>query len=108
MSPRQQLASNLPYWSAISGMKYIHAISLICHLDLNKNTVSTKVINVISLTVPQDCCDPIASCSCGTHTGHFACVCPAGFYGRGLVGDCKSRSFQFIYSLRARLFAYTR
>ena len=35
-----------------------------------------------------NCCDPLASCSCGTHTGHFACVCPAGYYGRGLMGDC--------------------
>ena len=64
--------------------------------------MNTKIIHVISLVVSKNCCDPIASCSCGTHTGHFACVCPAGFYGRGLVGDCKSRSFQFIYSLRPR------
>ena len=50
----------------------------------------------IPFTAPKDCCDPIASCSCGTHTGHFACVCPAGYYGRGLVGDCKSRLLSII------------
>ena len=39
----------------------------------------------------------MASCSCGTHTGHFACVCPAGYYGRGLVGDCTRRLFYAYY-----------
>ena len=34
------------------------------------------------------CCDASAQCSCGTHTGHYACVCPRGYYGQGLVGDC--------------------
>ena len=40
----------------------------------------------------------MASCSCGTHTGHFACVCPAGYYGRGLVGDC-TRKLLYAYHL---------
>ena len=44
----------------------------------------------------------MASCSCGTHTGHFACVCPAGYYGRGLVGDCKRRLLYgyYLYQIR--------
>lgn len=37
----------------------------------------------------RDCCDPYARCTCGTHTGHFACSCARGFYGTGLKGDCK-------------------
>ena len=37
------------------------------------------------------CCDKLASCSCGTHTGHFACLCPAGYYGSGLANSCKCK-----------------
>ena len=37
------------------------------------------------------CCDPIADCSCGTHTGHYACICPQGHYGQGLVGQCTGK-----------------
>ncbi|KAK8726504.1 hypothetical protein OTU49_010282 [Cherax quadricarinatus] len=35
------------------------------------------------------CCDPYATCTCGTHTGHFACTCRKGYYGTGLRGDCR-------------------
>ena len=35
-----------------------------------------------------DCCDARAQCTCGTHTGHYACVCPPGHYGTGFVDDC--------------------
>ena len=35
-----------------------------------------------------DCCHTQAQCTCGTHTGHYACVCPPGHYGTGLKGDC--------------------
>ncbi|XP_071491017.1 LOW QUALITY PROTEIN: sushi, von Willebrand factor type A, EGF and pentraxin domain-containing protein 1-like [Diadema antillarum] len=35
------------------------------------------------------CCDPAATCRCGTHTGSYDCVCPAGFYGSGLRGSCR-------------------
>ncbi|XP_045583570.2 sushi, von Willebrand factor type A, EGF and pentraxin domain-containing protein 1 isoform X3 [Procambarus clarkii] len=35
------------------------------------------------------CCDPYATCTCGTHTGHFACTCRKGYYGTGLQGDCR-------------------
>lgn len=41
------------------------------------------------------CCDPKAVCSCGTHTGHFACICPPGHFGRGLMGDCNRELPEF-------------
>eukprot|EP00095_Tigriopus_kingsejongensis_P000543 maker-scaffold212_size255419-snap-gene-0.10 protein:Tk00543 transcript:maker-scaffold212_size255419-snap-gene-0.10-mRNA-1 annotation:"hypothetical protein BRAFLDRAFT_103549" len=35
------------------------------------------------------CCDPRASCACGTHTGQHVCLCPPGYYGRGIQeGGC--------------------
>ncbi|KZS17024.1 putative Sushi [Daphnia magna] len=36
----------------------------------------------------SECCHPSAECTCGTHTGHYACLCPAGHYGTGLKDDC--------------------
>ncbi|KAG7158260.1 Sushi, von Willebrand factor type A, EGF and pentraxin domain-containing protein 1-like 3 [Homarus americanus] len=35
------------------------------------------------------CCDAYATCTCGTHTGHYACTCRQGYYGTGLRGDCR-------------------
>jgi len=35
-----------------------------------------------------DCCHPEAECTCGTHTGHYSCLCPPGHYGTGLKDDC--------------------
>ncbi|XP_068228821.1 sushi, von Willebrand factor type A, EGF and pentraxin domain-containing protein 1-like isoform X2 [Palaemon carinicauda] len=35
------------------------------------------------------CCDAFAACTCGTHTGHYACTCRKGYYGTGLRGDCR-------------------
>ncbi|XP_057660658.1 sushi, von Willebrand factor type A, EGF and pentraxin domain-containing protein 1-like isoform X1 [Diorhabda carinulata] len=35
-----------------------------------------------------DCCDEKAMCTCGTSTGHYACVCKAGYYGSGLKNNC--------------------
>ncbi|XP_076046526.1 sushi, von Willebrand factor type A, EGF and pentraxin domain-containing protein 1-like [Oratosquilla oratoria] len=37
----------------------------------------------------QDCCDAYGTCTCGTHTGFYACTCRPGYYGSGLQGDCK-------------------
>ncbi|XP_077981971.1 sushi, von Willebrand factor type A, EGF and pentraxin domain-containing protein 1-like [Glandiceps talaboti] len=34
------------------------------------------------------CCDSIARCVCGIHTGQYQCICPAGYYGNGLQGGC--------------------
>ncbi|XP_018585768.2 sushi, von Willebrand factor type A, EGF and pentraxin domain-containing protein 1 isoform X1 [Scleropages formosus] len=35
-----------------------------------------------------DCCDAMASCKCGTHTGQYDCVCEKGYYGKGLRNEC--------------------
>ena len=43
-----------------------------------------------------DCCHATAQCTCGTHTGHYACLCPPGHYGTGLKDDChRNYSFSF-------------
>ncbi|XP_075416413.1 sushi, von Willebrand factor type A, EGF and pentraxin domain-containing protein 1 isoform X2 [Tenrec ecaudatus] len=36
----------------------------------------------------KDCCDQMASCKCGTHTGQFECICEKGYYGKGLQHEC--------------------
>ncbi|XP_047448268.1 sushi, von Willebrand factor type A, EGF and pentraxin domain-containing protein 1 isoform X2 [Mugil cephalus] len=35
-----------------------------------------------------DCCDLMASCKCGTHTGQYDCICEKGYYGKGLQHEC--------------------
>ncbi|KAK7501166.1 hypothetical protein BaRGS_00007651, partial [Batillaria attramentaria] len=36
------------------------------------------------------CCHSNASCTCGTHTGKYECLCKPGYYGNGLGKDgCK-------------------
>ena len=42
-------------------------------------------------TGTQDCCHVDATCTCGAHDGYYSCICPAGYYGRGLRGDCHSK-----------------
>ncbi|XP_023311460.1 sushi, von Willebrand factor type A, EGF and pentraxin domain-containing protein 1-like [Anoplophora glabripennis] len=36
----------------------------------------------------SDCCDSKALCTCGTTTGHYACICQKGYYGSGLKNSC--------------------
>nr|XP_033465702.1 sushi, von Willebrand factor type A, EGF and pentraxin domain-containing protein 1 isoform X2 [Epinephelus lanceolatus] len=36
----------------------------------------------------MDCCDVMASCKCGTHTGQYDCICEKGYYGKGLQHEC--------------------
>ncbi|XP_043916972.1 sushi, von Willebrand factor type A, EGF and pentraxin domain-containing protein 1 isoform X2 [Protopterus annectens] len=36
----------------------------------------------------QSCCDIMASCKCGTHTGQYECICEKGYYGKGLQHEC--------------------
>lgn len=37
------------------------------------------------------CCDPRAICVCGTHTGQHSCLCPPGYFGRGIQqGGCQA------------------
>uniref|UniRef100_A0AAQ5XF31 Sushi, von Willebrand factor type A, EGF and pentraxin domain-containing protein 1 n=1 Tax=Amphiprion ocellaris TaxID=80972 RepID=A0AAQ5XF31_AMPOC len=38
--------------------------------------------------VGKDCCDLMASCKCGTHTGQYDCICEKGYYGKGLQHEC--------------------
>ncbi|KAL4236643.1 biological adhesion [Mactra antiquata] len=43
------------------------------------------------LCVGRNCCDKVATCNCGTHTGQYECMCPAGYYGNGLrTGGCQA------------------
>ncbi|KAL0970174.1 hypothetical protein UPYG_G00238360 [Umbra pygmaea] len=35
-----------------------------------------------------DCCDVMASCKCGTHTGQYDCICEKGHFGKGLQHEC--------------------
>ncbi|KAJ8305662.1 hypothetical protein KUTeg_016207 [Tegillarca granosa] len=38
----------------------------------------------------RNCCDDLARCKCGTYSGQYECVCPAGYYGSGLRrGGCR-------------------
>ncbi|XP_047361548.1 sushi, von Willebrand factor type A, EGF and pentraxin domain-containing protein 1-like isoform X4 [Vespa velutina] len=37
----------------------------------------------------KNCCDDLAICSCGITTGHYACICPIGFFGSGFKGSCQ-------------------
>ncbi|XP_015588785.1 sushi, von Willebrand factor type A, EGF and pentraxin domain-containing protein 1 [Cephus cinctus] len=37
----------------------------------------------------RGCCDDLATCTCGTATGHYACLCPQGYFGSGLRGSCQ-------------------
>ncbi|XP_070563038.1 LOW QUALITY PROTEIN: sushi, von Willebrand factor type A, EGF and pentraxin domain-containing protein 1-like [Ptychodera flava] len=37
----------------------------------------------------KNCCDSIARCVCGIHTGQYQCMCPAGYYGNGLKDGCQ-------------------
>lgn len=39
----------------------------------------------------RDCCDVMASCKCGTHTGQYDCICEKGYYGKGLQHECTGR-----------------
>ena len=51
------------------------------------------------------CCDAIAQCSCGTHTGHYACICPKGHYGQGLHGEC-TRKWYRVFKMKLAYFEY--
>lgn len=46
----------------------------------------------------KNCCDDLAICSCGITTGHYACICPVGFFGSGFKGSCQ-REYIFLLIL---------
>ncbi|KAJ8676666.1 hypothetical protein QAD02_012453 [Eretmocerus hayati] len=58
---------------------YVTADLQSCELVCAKDRIDTK------------CCDPTASCSCGTGSGRYKCMCPVGYTGSGLTGSCKHR-----------------
>ncbi|XP_045479696.1 sushi, von Willebrand factor type A, EGF and pentraxin domain-containing protein 1-like [Harmonia axyridis] len=56
------------------------------HVDLKVGDYIPLGINspCDNLCKGGDCCHKDAVCTCGTSTGHYSCVCPAGYYGSGL------------------------
>ncbi|CAK9810357.1 Sushi, von Willebrand factor type A, EGF and pentraxin domain-containing protein 1, partial [Anthophora quadrimaculata] len=44
--------------------------------------------NISEVGNEWNCCDNFATCACGTATGHYACICPIGYFGSGLNGSC--------------------
>ncbi|KAL0114992.1 hypothetical protein PUN28_010511 [Cardiocondyla obscurior] len=53
-------------------------------------TLPTDCNSLCSNSVANEtCCDDLATCTCGTATGHYACICPLGYFGSGLKGSCQ-------------------
>ncbi|XP_053975953.1 sushi, von Willebrand factor type A, EGF and pentraxin domain-containing protein 1-like [Hylaeus volcanicus] len=46
--------------------------------------------NVSEVEIEEGCCDNFATCACGITTGHYACICPTGYFGSGFKGSCHS------------------
>ncbi|PIK33677.1 putative sushi, von Willebrand factor [Apostichopus japonicus] len=61
------------------------------HEDLEEGAyVTEEPSSVVSLCIDgTNCCHEEALCRCGTHTGQYECICPAGHYGNGVGNDCK-------------------
>lgn len=49
--------------------------------------------NISEAENEQNCCDNFATCACGIATGHYACICPTGYFGSGFKGSCQRVSF---------------
>lgn len=61
------------------------------HEDLtNGRYIKQSIEKCSRLCVGQVCCDAMASCNCGTHTGKYECICPPGYFGNGLKGGCQA------------------
>ncbi|ESO11988.1 hypothetical protein HELRODRAFT_158373 [Helobdella robusta] len=61
------------------------------HEDLHSGNYvlqNLKYCQNLCNSVTENCCDTLATCKCGTHTGRYECVCKAGYYGSGLKGNC--------------------
>lgn len=70
--------------------KYVPvAIGSDCDILCTSNNEMNKVRE-------KNCCDDLAICSCGITTGHYACICPVGFFGSGFKGSCQ-REYIFIF-----------
>ena len=65
------------------------------HKDLGSSTYLQQEESQCAHMCPagRDCCDDRAECACGAHSGFYSCICPEGHYGRGLKGDCHSKTF---------------
>lgn len=50
----------------------------------------------------RDCCHAAALCRCGTQTGLYQCICPAGHYGTGIGDDCKRESYYDISLVKTK------
>ena len=59
-------------------------------INRNYDVCFKSKISTNCLIKGGDCCDGLATCSCGAHSGFYSCICPRGYFGRGLKGDCHS------------------
>lgn len=62
------------------------------HSDLHSGSYVPQSAKKCSTLCHEDgyCCHDNATCTCGTHTGKYECLCKPGFYGNGLGPDgCK-------------------
>ncbi|XP_070554221.1 sushi, von Willebrand factor type A, EGF and pentraxin domain-containing protein 1-like [Ptychodera flava] len=50
-------------------------------------SVSISACNTLC-TEGHNCCDDLATCSCGTRSGALQCACQPGYTGNGLQGQC--------------------
>ncbi|KAG4075716.1 hypothetical protein HA402_003541 [Bradysia odoriphaga] len=55
----------------------------------------------------NSCCDANATCTCGTTSGHYKCMCSTGYYGSGLVGECHCMYSTIGHNKRFRFFLLT-
>ena len=63
-----------------------------CNWILTQSRLAIRLThNNTCRTGTEDCCHVEATCTCGAHNGYFSCICPPGYYGRGLRGDCHSK-----------------
>lgn len=55
----------------------------------------------------KDCCDLMASCKCGTHTGQYDCICEKGYYGKGLQHECTGRADYICLILAVMIYEFS-
>jgi len=78
------------YVAASHGISYRIVSYRIVYADLHVgNYVRQNLSKCDDLCAERlSCCDDTATCGCGTHTGFYECICPAGYYGSGLRHEC--------------------
>lgn len=79
----------------IPGLHTCTCLCLICFTlaDLPTGSYIQEDLSLCSslCEAGRDCCDLMASCKCGTHTGQYDCICEKGYYGKGLQHECTGR-----------------